>query len=89
MNAQPPSDKENMKSIGYRGGVVRFRIPADWKEEYEEQGGGQGRHSEFPAPLVGAESHSADDEIGEVGHQDSGEERAARARLSSHTRVFC
>ena len=29
-----------MKIINYRGGVVRFRIPADWEEEYEEEGGG-------------------------------------------------
>jgi hypothetical protein len=29
-----------MKAIQYRGGVVRFRIPADWREEYGEDGGG-------------------------------------------------
>ena len=29
-----------MKTINYRGGIVRFRIPADWQEEYEETGGG-------------------------------------------------
>jgi hypothetical protein len=30
----------DLKSIVYRGGVVRFRIPADWQEEYESDGGG-------------------------------------------------
>jgi hypothetical protein len=29
-----------LKTINYRGGVVRFRIPADWAEEYGEDGGG-------------------------------------------------
>lgn len=29
-----------MKEIVYRGGVIRFRVPADWKEEYEPEGGG-------------------------------------------------
>lgn len=29
-----------MKSIEYRGGVVTFRIPADWVEEYGDRGGG-------------------------------------------------
>ncbi|MGB7848368.1 MAG: hypothetical protein WBL63_22335 [Candidatus Acidiferrum sp.] len=29
-----------LKTINYRGGVVRFRIPADWVEEYEDAGGG-------------------------------------------------
>jgi hypothetical protein len=29
-----------LKTINYRGGVVRFRIPADWTEEYEDVGGG-------------------------------------------------
>jgi len=29
-----------MKSIAYRGGIVAFRVPATWKEEYEPQGGG-------------------------------------------------
>jgi hypothetical protein len=28
------------KTINYRGGVVRFRIPSDWLEEYEDAGGG-------------------------------------------------
>ena len=30
----------NLKTIQYRGGIVRFRIPAHWHEEYEEDGGG-------------------------------------------------
>ena len=29
-----------MKTIAYRGGVISFRIPADWKEEYQPEGGG-------------------------------------------------
>lgn len=29
-----------MKTISYRGGVITFRIPTAWKEEYKEQGGG-------------------------------------------------
>ena len=29
-----------VKTINYRGGVVRFRVPADWQEEYEDAGGG-------------------------------------------------
>jgi len=32
--------KKEMKTIEYRGGVVRFRVPAHWKEEYEPEGGG-------------------------------------------------
>ena len=30
----------DLKTIVYRGGVVRFRVPADWQEEYEPAGGG-------------------------------------------------
>ena len=33
-------DTASLKTINYRGGVVRFRIPASWNEEYEEAGGG-------------------------------------------------
>jgi hypothetical protein len=29
-----------LKTINYRGGVIRFRIPSDWLEEYEDAGGG-------------------------------------------------
>jgi hypothetical protein len=29
-----------LKTISYRGGLVTFRIPAHWKEEYEPEGGG-------------------------------------------------
>ncbi|MBW8888027.1 MAG: hypothetical protein JF616_09750 [Fibrobacteres bacterium] len=29
-----------MRSIEYRGGVIRFSIPEQWKEEYESNGGG-------------------------------------------------
>lgn len=31
---------EIMKLINYRGGIVQFRIPDSWVEEYEEAGGG-------------------------------------------------
>ena len=31
---------ESLKEINYRGGVVKFKIPSNWKEEYEENGGG-------------------------------------------------
>ena len=33
-------DQDGMKTIRYRGGIVTFRIPAHWTEEYEEVGGG-------------------------------------------------
>jgi hypothetical protein len=33
-------DDEGMKTIEYRGGVVTFRVPAHWEEEYEDEGGG-------------------------------------------------
>jgi hypothetical protein len=33
-------DDEGMKTIQYRGGVVSFRIPSFWTEEYQEEGGG-------------------------------------------------
>jgi hypothetical protein len=36
----PTPDKEGMKTIRYRGGLVTFRIPASWAEEYQEDGGG-------------------------------------------------
>lgn len=29
-----------MKTISYRGGVLQFRIPSQWVEEYEDAGGG-------------------------------------------------
>jgi hypothetical protein len=35
-----PMDTLPLKTITYRGGIVRFRIPAAWSEEYEEAGGG-------------------------------------------------
>lgn len=39
--AQSPKDREqSLKTISYRGGLVSFRIPAHWKEEYEPDGGG-------------------------------------------------
>jgi hypothetical protein len=37
---EPEVDEDGMKTIRYRGGVVTFRIPAHWEEEYEEEGGG-------------------------------------------------
>jgi len=33
---EPPT----MKTISYRGGIVAFRIPASWKEEYSDTDGG-------------------------------------------------
>jgi hypothetical protein len=36
----PVPDQDGMKTIRYRGGIVTFRIPAHWTEEYEEEGGG-------------------------------------------------
>ena len=33
-------DADGMKTVRYRGGVVVFRLPAHWEEEYEEEGGG-------------------------------------------------
>jgi hypothetical protein len=33
-------ESDALKTVNYRGGVVRFRIPPDWVEEYEEAGGG-------------------------------------------------
>lgn len=33
-------ESPKLKTINYRGGVVTFRIPADWTEEYEDEGGG-------------------------------------------------
>lgn len=33
---EPPK----MKPIVYRGGIITFRVPATWKEEYESEGGG-------------------------------------------------
>ena len=35
VGGEPP-----LKNISYRGGLVTFRIPAHWKEEYEPEGGG-------------------------------------------------
>jgi hypothetical protein len=29
-----------MKPVVYRGGIVSFSIPANWREEYESDGGG-------------------------------------------------
>lgn len=34
------ASREGLKTIRYRGGIVTFRIPAHWEEEYEEDGGG-------------------------------------------------
>lgn len=37
---KPVSEQQRMKTIIYRGGVVKFRIPAHWKEEYSDVDGG-------------------------------------------------
>jgi hypothetical protein len=29
-----------MKEIAYRGGLIRFEVPKEWREEYEKNGGG-------------------------------------------------
>lgn len=34
------TEAPKMKTISYRGGVITFSIPANWKEEYEPKGGG-------------------------------------------------
>ena len=34
------AEAPKMKTIKYRGGVITFRVPASWKEEYEPEGGG-------------------------------------------------
>jgi hypothetical protein len=31
---------ESLKEINYHGGVINFKIPSNWKEEYEKDGGG-------------------------------------------------
>jgi hypothetical protein len=33
-------DQDSMKTVRYRGGIVTFRIPAHWTEEYKDEGGG-------------------------------------------------
>jgi hypothetical protein len=32
--------KHDFKTIRYRGGIVTFRIPSNWREEHEAEGGG-------------------------------------------------
>lgn len=34
------ADEPKLKKISYRGGLVEFSIPANWKEEYKDDGGG-------------------------------------------------
>ena len=39
----PSSDNDrlpDLKTIEYHGGIVRFRIPASWKEDYDHEGCG-------------------------------------------------
>lgn len=33
-------EKIALKTINYRGGIIQFRIPEHWQEEYEDAGGG-------------------------------------------------
>jgi hypothetical protein len=43
MSLSPPSpgaEPPTLKTINYRGGVVEFRIPSTWKEEYSDTEGG-------------------------------------------------
>lgn len=35
-----PDEAPKMKTIEYRGGVISFRVPAHWQEEYSTKGGG-------------------------------------------------
>ncbi len=30
----------DLKTVAYRAGLVKFRVPSDWVEEYDEDGGG-------------------------------------------------
>jgi hypothetical protein len=34
------TDMTRTKTISYRGGIVTFRVPESWREEYEPSGGG-------------------------------------------------
>jgi hypothetical protein len=43
--------EEGLKTIDYRGGIVRFRIPASWKEEDDEESGGTFYDEEDPGTL--------------------------------------
>jgi hypothetical protein len=36
----PSTDHPKMKTIAYRGGIVTFRIPTHWREEYSDTDGG-------------------------------------------------
>jgi len=37
----PAAPKQSdLKTVNYRGGIVRFSIPSNWLEEYEPEGGG-------------------------------------------------
>jgi hypothetical protein len=36
----PMPEQDGMKTVRYRGGILTFRIPTHWTEEYEEEGGG-------------------------------------------------
>jgi hypothetical protein len=37
---QATPKRTDLKTVNYRGGLVRFSIPANWLEEYEPEGGG-------------------------------------------------
>jgi hypothetical protein len=43
--------EEGLKTINYRGGIVRFRIPASWEEEDDEEQGGTFHDEEEPGIL--------------------------------------
>jgi len=49
--APPDENDDGMKTIVYRGGIVRFRIPEHWEEEYEEEGGGTFYDEDEPGTL--------------------------------------
>ena len=42
------SDLSKTKEINYRGGLVKFEIPSDWIEEYDEENGGGTFYEDLP-----------------------------------------
>jgi hypothetical protein len=63
----PVDAADGMKTIRYRGGVVCFRLPSSWEEEYEEEGGGTFFDEDVPGELrlnvlTFKSSHPVDDD---------------------------
>lgn len=42
------SDLTKTKEINYRGGLVKFVVPSDWVEEYDEENGGGTFYEDLP-----------------------------------------